>query len=320
MSAGNELKIGIDLGGTNIKGGLVDASGTLVQRRSIETQGAGGFQHVLGRMVGLINELREAAATPPIAVGVGVPGPMSHERGFVYAAPNLPGWVNIPLRDLLQAAVKMPVAIENDANAAAYGEYVAGAGRDARHMVMLTLGTGVGGGVIVNGKLTRGHYDNAGEVGHMIVYPGGRACPCGQLGCLERYSSASAVGERLIEKMQTGRHSLLTPRHEQGEPITSADVAGAAREGCALATETWLEACQGLALCCVNLQHILNPQRIVLAGGLINAGDQLLSCVRSEFQKLTWKIAPDHPTIELATLGGDAGTIGAAALAGKVEG
>lgn len=319
MNASLGSTIGIDLGGTNIKGGIVDTAGTLMHRTSIETQGAGGFQHVLQRIIGLINELRGASTEVPAAVGVGVPGPMSHERGFIYAAPNLPGWVNIPLRDLLQQVVKLPVSIENDANAAAYGEYVAGAGRDTRHMVMLTLGTGVGGGVVVNGKLTRGHFDNAGEVGHMIVYPGGRACPCGQLGCLERYSSASAVGERLIEKMQAGRHSSLTSRHQQGEPITSADVAKAAREGCSLAAETWLEACQGLAICCVNLQHILNPERIVLAGGLINAGDQLLNCVRSEFQKLTWKIAPDHPTIELATLGGDAGTIGAAALAMNAE-
>lgn len=317
MSGGDALTIGIDLGGTNIKAGLIDAGGGIIHRTSIETQGSGGFQHVFDRIVALVHDVRgrAPAGRPVVAVGIGVPGPMSHERGFIHAAPNLPGWVNIPLRDLLGKAVGLRVSLENDANAAAFGEFVAGAGRDARHMVMLTLGTGVGGGVIVDGRMTRGHFDNAGEVGHMIVAPGGRACPCGQLGCLERYASASAIGERAAEAIQSGENSSVRSTLTQNGALTAEDIARAATAGDKLAARIWHEACHTLAIACVNLQHILNPEQIVLAGGLINAGDQLLSTVRSEFAKLTWKIAPDQPTISLATLGGDAGIIGAAALA-----
>ena len=310
--------IGIDLGGTNIKGGVCDEHGQLLVRDSIETEADHGLDHVLARMAGLVAELKERAnlANSRIAgVGVGSPGPLSHEKGIVYHAPNLPGWVNVPLRDRLSALTRLPVVVENDANAAAFGEFTAGAGRDVRHLVMMTLGTGLGGGIVLNGKLWRGAFDSAGEIGHMVIVPNGRPCPCGQLGCLERYASANAVAERLAEAVRAGEQSALKPKVLGGEPFDARDVLGAMAAGDKLASRIWDETCYYLALASVNMQHLLNPELVVLAGGLINAGDRLLRPVREHFDRLSWKIAPDAPRIALATLGNDAGTIGAAALA-----
>jgi glucokinase len=310
--------IGVDLGGTNIKGGVCDAAHQLLSQHTLPTEAPGGFEHVLGRMAQLVDELVERSGMPRDAfdaIGVGAPGPLSHARGIIHAAPNLPGFVDAPLRDRFSERTGLRVALENDANAAAYGEFVAGAASDARSMVMLTLGTGVGGGVVLDGELWRGPFDNAGEVGHMIIEPGGRPCPCGQRGCLERYASANAVAERLAEAAAGGEVCALGSKVARGEAFDARDVLAARADGDALARRIWDETCRYLALCMVNLQHLLNPEVIVLAGGLINAGDVLLSGVRSHFQTESWKIAPDHPDIRLATLGTNAGTIGAAALA-----
>lgn len=308
------VAIGIDLGGTNIKIGVVRADGSVALRRSVETRAAEGVPAVLDRLAKLIDELVSDCGVTRAdvsGVGFGAPGPLSHIRGFIFACPNLPGWVNVPLRDLFQERTKLPVAVENDANAAAYGEFVAGAGRGCRDMVMLTLGTGVGAGIVMNGALQRGAFDNAGEIGHVIAVPRGRPCPCGQAGCFERYASANAVRERFLEAAQAGEKTTVNI----GGKLTANDVAEAARKGDALATRIWDETCEHIALGCVNLQHMLNPQRVVLGGGLINAGEQLLDPVRRHFERLTWKIAQDQPRIEFAQLGDDAGIVGAAALA-----
>lgn len=310
--------IGVDLGGTNIKGGVCSEDGTLLVKHSIATEADRGVEHVLRRIVALVDELLVRARlsrSDLIGVGIGAPGPLSHARGLIYSAPNLPGWVNVPLRDRLGELLGRPIDVENDANSAAYGEYTAGAGRDVRNMVMLTLGTGIGGGVVLEGKLWRGHHDNAGEIGHMIMVPNGRPCPCGQRGCLERYASANAVMERLCEAVRNGERSVLRSKVEAGRPFDARDVLAARADGDTLATRIWDETCHYLALCAVSLQHVLNPELIVLAGGLINAGDELLRPTRAHFERESWKIAPDRPRIALAALGTDAGTIGAAALA-----
>lgn len=310
--------LGIDLGGTNIKGGVCDADGRLIATDSVETQAHAGFDHVFRRIVGLVERLPAGAGLGReriLGVGIGAPGPMSHSRGMILNAPNLPGWENIPLRDRLSDAVGLRVSLENDANAAAFGEFVAGAGQDVQTMVMVTLGTGIGGGVILDGRLWRGHFDNAGEIGHAIVVPGGRACPCGKLGCLERYASANAVGERLIEAVKAGGESALAAKVAAGASITSRDVLDQRRNGDALAARIWDETCYYLAIGCINIQHHFNPQRIVLAGGLINAGDELLAPLRDQYRRLAWKMCDDFPEIVFAQVGTDAGTIGAGALA-----
>lgn len=314
----NRLTIGIDVGGTNIKAGLVDRTGAVRQRLSIATEAAGGFEHVFARMTVLVTDLIAVAKTERariVGIGLGVPGPMSHAKGLIYGAPNLPGWVNIPMRDRFAAATGMPVVLENDANAAAFGEHVAGAGRGAADMVLLTLGTGIGGGVIVGGQLIRGHFDNAGEIGHLIAVPNGRACPCGQRGCLERYASANAVAQRYAEALAEQAGAAANDSAELSPDYSAVEVAERARSGEPLARAIWDETCFYLATACVTLQHLLNPLRIVLGGGMAEAGPQLFDRVREHFGKLTWHVAPDHPEIVPAQLGNDAGMIGAAALA-----
>lgn len=313
-----DYTVGIDIGGTFIKAGLCDDQLAVVAREAVDTVADRGPEDAFQRIAAQIDALVRAAGVDRAAVraiGVGVPGPLSHARGVILNAPNLPGWSGAPIRDRLSALAKLPVIVENDAKAAAFGEFTQGAGGGMRDMVMLTLGTGVGGGIVLGGKLWRGSFDNAGEIGHTIVEPGGRPCPCGQNGCLERYASASAVALRTIEAIGAGETSSLQGLAGQGRTIDAADVQQAAREGDALASRIWDETCRYLAVVCVNLQHMLNPQLIVLGGGLIQAGSHLLEPVRRHFDTYTWSMAPDSPRIELATLGGDAGILGAAALA-----
>lgn len=314
-----DLTIGIDLGGTFIKSALFDARGTIVERAAIPTEADRGYRHVVARLASLVETLLQgagAAAKGVRAVGLGCPGPLSHETGVVRGAPNLPGWVNVPVRDDLASAINLPVSLENDANAAAFGEFTAGAGRDARDMVMITLGTGVGGGVVTDGRLLRGHFGNAGEIGHMVIEAGGRPCPCGQRGCLERYCSATSVVDRFREAVESaGAVSPLGARVRAGAAVTARDVDLAARAGDPVAGPLWEDVCRSLALGCVNVQHLFNPEMIVLAGGMIASGSFLLDRVRRYFDELTWKVTDDQPSIEFAALGEDAGIIGNAALA-----
>jgi glucokinase len=205
--------------------------------------------------------------------------------------------------------------MDNDANAAAWGEFWAGAGMGVTDMVMFTLGTGVGGGMIIGGQLVRGAFDNAAELGHVIVEPGGLPCGCGQRGCLETYASAMHVAKRARIAVESGERSVLRKVLDAGREIECVDVAQAAAEGDIVAYRIWDEACMHLAVACVMMQHVSNPQRIVLAGGMIAAGDQLLLTIRRHFDWLSWRIVNDHPDIMLATLGNDAGLIGAAGCA-----
>ncbi len=317
----NTVTVGIDLGGTNIKGGILDPAGALLRRDTLPTEAAAGYEHVLARIDTLIKRLLGDAGLARESVqcvGLGAPGPIDHAAGVILGAPNLPGFVRVPIRDDLSRRLRLPVVLENDANAAAFGEYAFGAGGRTPHMVLLTLGTGLGGGIIVDGRVLIGHFGTAAELGHMIVVPDGRACPCGQAGCIERYASANAVAERYLELLATSAaapNEPLAQRAHRGESFSSQDVSLAAQRGEPLAAQVWDETCRFLAQGVVNLQHILNPARVVLAGGLIEARDHLLQPTRRHFEQRTWAMARDGPEIVLATLGGDAGMIGAAALA-----
>ncbi len=310
--------IGIDLGGTNIKGGVCDAAGVQIVRRSTETGADRGVEPVIARMVELVDRLSSDAGLGESdlrAIGIGAPGPMSHSAGVILNAPNLPGWVNVPLRAKFREATGRPVVLENDANAAAFGEFTCGAGKHTRDMVMLTLGTGIGGGIILDGRLWRGRFSTAAEIGHLIVEPDGRPCPCGKRGCRERYSSANAIAERVVEAIEAGEESSLAPVAEAGEPLDARAVDRAADDGDPLAARVWSEACRYLAIGVINLQHLLNPELVVFGGGLIHAGIRLLTPIQEHFEQQVWKLAPDAPRLVFAELGDDAGTIGAAALA-----
>lgn len=311
--------VGVDFGGTNIKTGIVDEHGKVLSRLSIPTEADQGVDHVIARLAkGAFDAMDQAGVSKSdvAALGVGAPGTMSHKDGVIIRPPNIPHWKNVPLRDLLRKATGIPTNMDNDANAAAWGEFWAGAGKHVTDMVMFTLGTGVGGGIITDGRLARGYFDNGAELGHIIVKPGGLPCGCGQRGCLETYSAASHVAKRARIAVESGESSLLRQvLVEEKRSIECVDVAEAARQGDIVADRIWDEACMYLAVACVMMQHTTNPAQIVLAGGMIAAGDQLLLTIRRHFDWLTWRLVEDQPEIMLASLGNDAGLIGAAGCA-----
>ncbi len=316
---------GVDFGGTNVKAGVVRAdTRELVSEISIETGRDKGPEHVIGRLIQSARLAVEAADLTMdriVGVGIGSPGPLSHKRGVVFETNNLPGWKCEPVVQRMAEATGRPATLENDGNAAAWGEFWAGAGRDVDSLVMLTLGTGIGGGIILDGRLLRGGVENGAEIGHMIVQAGGRPCNCGQRGCLETYASAYKLALRLMEELEDGAESSLAESHRAGEPITSVQIARAAVAGDALAARVWDETCYYLAVGCVNIARVLNPRRILLAGGLINAGRKmLLEPVRNHFAEQDWSLQCAGmdlaPQIEFASLGTSAGVIGAA---GAVE-
>jgi glucokinase len=321
--------LGLDLGGTNVKAGVVDERGALLRHLSVPTGTKGrdlAPGPVIDRMVAAGRQvIAEAgvAAGDVAAAGVLAPGQASLSKGIVYRSANLPLWKNVPIRDKISKGLGLPAVLENDANAAAYGEYWAGAGRKKAitNLFMFTLGTGVGGGIVYDGKVVRGSFDFAAEVGHMIVIPGdaGERCGCGQRGCLERYCSAKYTAERacaiLEDSKKIRKKSSLGKVYRDTGAVTAADIAQHAQAGDAFAEEIWDETCYLLALACINVCHFIDPQMIVLAGGMSQAGDFLLDRVKKHFAAHWWKMTKPTAIIALAKLGNEAGVIGAAGVA-----
>jgi glucokinase len=336
--------LGLDLGGTNIKAGVVDGSGKIVATVSVPTGRSGrdltsGL--VIERMITAGNQAIEKAGVRRenvAAAGVLSPGQASLERGIVFRSANLPLWRNVPLRARVSAGLGMPAVLENDANAAAYGEWWVGAGsRRARgkteihllqsgqplqNLFMFTLGTGVGGGLIYQGRVVRGAHDFATEVGHMVMIPrelGGEKCGCGQYGCLERYCSAKYSAGRatrmLVESKKLRKKSSLGKVFKEKGVIHSEDIVAHAKAGDAFALECWHETCRILALACINVCHMVDPQMIVIGGGMSRAGRYLLDLVIRYYHGQWWKMTKPTAKIVLAKLGNDAGVIGAAGVA-----
>jgi glucokinase len=303
--------VGVDLGGTNIKAGLLDGEARVLCKFSEPTEIDKGNDAVVNNIVGAA----ERAIKEVVGIGIGSPGPLSHKHGMIINPGNLTSLKNTPIRRLMTERTGIRCTLENDANAAAWGEYWAGAGKGVTDLVMFTLGTGVGGGVIVNGRMLRGHFENGAELGHMFVSPGGRQCSCGQLGCLEAYSSAYFLARHAEDLINAGQPSVLKQRMDAGEMLMAEHIVEAAKAGDAVAKKVWHDACYYLAVATVTMQHATNPERVVMAGGLIAAGDFLLEPIRRHFRELTWKLLDDYPDIRFATLGNDAGLIGAAGCA-----
>ncbi len=306
------LFVGIDLGGTNLKLGLVTAEGRLLERRSVPTEADRGPDHVLSRMAESCRDLADATEGSEIsAVGVGVPGPLDTRAGVVVFAPNLPGWRDVPVRDRLQEALGLDVVLENDANAAAYGEFRCGAARDVENMVLLTLGTGVGGGMVLCGRLFRGTNDAGAELGHVVIATGGRWCGCGNRGCLEAYASATAVVGRTREAIEAGEASSLSDAAD----LTAKAVFAAANEGDILAGRIVEETADYLGVGIASILHVVNPEMVVLTGGMMGAGEPFLGRVRERVRQTAFERAWSVCEIRGSTLGGDAGILGAALAA-----
>ncbi|MCH7702972.1 MAG: ROK family protein [Planctomycetes bacterium] len=314
----NPHAIGIDLGGTNVRCAVVDAKGQILHRVEQPTEADRGPNRVIAAIADQVAETIAAAGlnrTDVVGIGLGAPGPLSQRHGLIYNSVHLPGWNNVQIRAELARRTGLDTLLENDANAAAFGEYWAGAGAGGEgDLVMFTLGTGVGGGVIVAGRPLHGHYENAGELGHLVVEVNGHPCECGQRGCLEQYASATNLVRRAREAMQAGRESALKSTGSTLAELTCERIVEAVRDGDPLATEVWDEACRYLAVACVLIQHAFNPARVVFGGGMSQAGPLLIDRIVGHFNDMRWHLMDDFPRITLSALGTDAGVVGAAAL------
>ena len=266
--------VGIDLGGTNIKGGLVRPDGTVAVRKSVKTESDGGVDHVIARIAALTNDLVAGGGVDRAEVAgvcVGSPGPLDSRTGVIFDAPNL-YWRDVRLGERLEPQVGMPVFVENDANAAAYGEAWVGAAKDSTCTILLTLGTGIGGGIVLHGELWRGVTDTGGELGHMVIDYNGPVCGCGTKGCIEAYASAPAVARRMREAVEAGRESSLRDAILGGEEVDSERIYGAAVAGDALSKEVMEETGRLLGVAVGSFVNIFNPDYVVLHCGMVNAG------------------------------------------------
>ncbi len=313
-----ELFIGIDVGATNVKIGCFDGELNLVSKTSITTNAEMGPDIVIDNTAAAARTLVTEAGFSidnVCAVGLGMPGPANYSEGIVISSTNMPKFKNVPIVRMLAERLAKPVVMDNDGNVACWGEYVAGAGKEVEDMVFFTLGTGIGGAIVNHGKLLTGCGDNATELGHIIIYPDGRRCNCGQRGCVEAYASASWTAQRATEAVEAGAKSSLKEVLQENGRITCKDVYEHLADGDELAKKITDATAKALALVCINVLHTTEPNRIVFAGGMIAAGDALLDRIKHYFNEQIWTLKKETVEICFATLGEDAGIIGAAALA-----
>lgn len=320
-----EVVLGIDLGGTFVKAALVDRDRRLLAKTTVPTQVESGPDGVMAVMVNAADELLARAGLDRrdvLAAGIGAPGPMNWKTGVVFLPPNLPGWRNVPLAEEMERRLGVPCYVENDANAACYGEHWSGAGRGVGNMCLLTLGTGIGGGIVVFGRLLRGIDGTAGEIGHMTLVRDGRPCGCGARGCLEAYASVPAMVKSAVEGLESGRESRLRDACAGDfHGVTGKLISELAEQGDAFAREIIRETGIWLGLGIANLINLLNPEKIVLAGGMIAAGETLLAPIRETARANAFEVPARRAEIVTAGLGADSGVIGAAACAlARLEG
>jgi len=308
--------VGVDLGGTTIKLAFINLDGEIKHKWEIPTNKKDNtivvdIAKAIDQKVLELNLSKDQLA----GIGMGAPGPVELETGLIYSAVNL-GWENYPLKDKLERETNLPVIIDNDANIAALGEMWKGAGNKAKNLVCVTLGTGVGGGIIANGEIIHGVLGAGGEIGHITSIPeGGAPCNCGKTGCLETIASATGIVRMAVEKLkEDGVNSPLKNLYSQSENITAKDVFDSARNGDQLALDVIETMSYHLGLALANLANGLNPEKIVIGGGVSKGADLFLAKVKAYFQKYSFPTVAKGADIKVATLGNDAGVIGGAWL------
>ncbi len=299
--------VGIDFGGTSIKPALVQGKTVITHGATINPQGRTAAQ-TLDAMEAAIRVL--CADLPSLVpVGIGLPGFVDSENGVVHGLSNVTGWTEVPVSQILSERLKVPVILENDANAMAYGEWLYGAAANTRNAVCITLGTGVGGALILEGKLYRGSQLAAGELGHTSIDLNGRMGPYGNKGCLEAYVGNHPISTRALAAYREA--GIPAPSTE----CTPLDLTGAARKGCPVALGIWKSIGNELGAAFANIVWILNPDVIVVGGGVAKAGDLLFPHIEDSLKSRTSSVINSQLRIVPATLGNDAGAIGCAALA-----
>ena len=316
--------IGVDLGGTKISAGALSDDGSAAHGiRSIATQAELGAEGVVERIIGVIegviaDTIKETGGTATqkdfIGIGVGAPGPLDREKGIVVIAPNL-GWKNFPLSERISKRFNIPVTLDNDANCATVGEWWLGAARGGRNVVGVTIGTGIGGGLIIDGKLYHGASDVAGEIGHTTIDVNGRHCKCGNYGCLEAYASGPAIATRAREALIREDTASMLPAMVDGQldRITAELVYDAAKKGDGLANEIVRDTARYLGAGIATLLNVINPDVVVIAGGVTRAGEALFGPLRTEVRRRAFSPAVEAVRIVPAELPGTAGVVGAVA-------
>jgi len=314
-----KYSIGVDLGGTNIVSTVVNYQGKIVSRLKVPTLAERGKESTIKRIVETIHEnivQSTIASGDIIGIGIGAPGPLDVKKGIINFAPNLPGWRDVPLRKILEDEFNTKVVLENDANAAAWGERCFGAGQGVNNLVCFTLGTGIGGGIIINGKIYHGNNYGAAELGHMTVNKDGPRCNCGNYGCLEAYSSATGIKNRIKNRIKEGMKSKFLDFDEDKlfESLRLKSIFEAARKGDRLTKDIVEEAISYLGIAIANIINILNPEMVVLVGGITNEGNKLLIPLGEEVKKRALYSNYKSLKIVIGKLAGNAGVLGAAAL------
>jgi len=328
--------IGIDLGGTFIKAGVVDEEGRVLSRVSRPTEVPEGRLAIIRNIAAAASAAREKAGVPwrrIHAVGLGSPGVFRQPEGIVDHSPNLPSLQGKPLAQPVMAAAgheEIPIVLENDANVAAFAEAWVGCGRGIRTLALMTLGTGIGGGIVLNGEIWRGAWGPAAELGHQNLFPCGVRCGCGNRGCLEAYASAPALVRRFHETvrggkprskadgcMLRGKPSRLAARLESSRQVTARDIAEAAAAGDRTCRALMEETGRFLGIAVMNVLHFLNVERVVFTGGMTASGALLLDPIRDEARRRTFPLAFKGVKILFSRMGNDAGLIGAAGWAMK---
>ncbi|MFJ7933314.1 ROK family protein [Sporosarcina sp. NPDC096371] len=307
-----EYVVGVDLGGTKIATALLDRNGKVLRRVRYETAPLKSAAEVIDSLVESVNEVR--GDFPIVGIGVASPGAVDTERGIILNGTNLPEWVEIPLQQEMETRLGIPVKVANDANVAAWGEYYAGAGKNSKTMVYVTISTGIGSGIVLDGKLLVGSNGFAGELGHTIIGQEGPLCSCGQVGCWEAYASGTSIA-RLAAEAVGSKKSLMTELAAQdGTAIGAKHVFQAASLGDEVASAVVDEVTSAIALGLKNVVHTFNPDCIVIGGGVSLAGDELFSPVLKKTKKLVMEPYRETFRIAPAKLGDDVGVVGAATL------
>ena len=312
--------IGIDIGGTKISLALGTAQGRILTRREIPTRTGTKTKVCIKELTACLVTLIKGFAIPKkkiLGIGVGCPGAVNAQKGVLPRSPNLPGWTGLPLRNILKKATGLPVSLANDANAAALGESFFGAGKKSKNFIYITVSTGIGGGIVINGQLYEGSSFVAGEIGHMSIVPEGRKCNCGQKGCLEAYASGTAIGNFVRERMAQS-NARVWKSLTGNKRFHAQQVGMAAREGHKLSIESYRQAGYYLGIGIANLLNILNPEQVVIGGGVLKSAHTVFwrSMVQSAKQH-AWPEAFRAVKIVHSQLKGNVGDLGALALVFK---
>jgi len=309
----------VDIGGTKIIISVLSPEGEVIARQYLLTLADQGPQSVIERMFSAIDQLleeKDVKSAQLRAISLATAGIIDIKQGLITTSPNLPGWENIALRSIVEEKYKLPTFLLNDADAAALGEHRYGVGKGLSTLILLTLGTGIGGGIIIDGRLYLGATASSAEIGHMVIDANGPECKCGHSGCLETLASGTAVAREAISKINQGEKTTLVDRVNGNiEEISAETVYLAAIEGDPLSLEAIAKAAYYLGIGVVNLVNIFNPEMVVMGGGMANMGDLLLEPVREKVKERAFPFLAKEVRIVPAQLGNDAGIFGAAAFA-----